>query len=301
MNDTDDGATSDRQIKQFCRERWTRFIGYAKRKMNERRTKKQQETSADKASRITATATAWIAFFTLVSVLVNGGMFYVLKQQLKEMHDAGTDTHNLAVAAGVQADAARVAANAAKSAAETASAAMKQSEETFITEQRPYLVAAIPDFNQTSIVGNQAITANITFVNIGRTPARKIIRNIKMSPYHASDRKAFIRFINGLFANLRDKDRKDRSEIAITQDAEVDVAPQANQFSTNSAITIPPEDVTALAVEKGQDVGKVALFYVGVASYTDAFGTPYKTEFCYFYVGTNLKVWHVCDNHNTIQ
>jgi hypothetical protein len=103
LNDTDNGAPAERQIEQFCRERWTRLVRYVKRKMSQRKAKKQDEAPVDKAARITASATRWIAIFTLVSVSVNVGMFFVLRRQLKEMHDSGVDTHTLAQAANTEA------------------------------------------------------------------------------------------------------------------------------------------------------------------------------------------------------
>src|SRR5260370_622371 len=75
--------------------------------MDERAPKKQKEPPMDRAARITAKATVWIAFFTFVSVAVSVFTFLILKSQLREMHDGGIDTHNLAVAAGKQAEAAR--------------------------------------------------------------------------------------------------------------------------------------------------------------------------------------------------
>jgi hypothetical protein len=54
--------------------------------MKERAAKKKQETATDKAARITATATKWMAVFTFVLAFVGVGTLLVLKNQLKEMH-----------------------------------------------------------------------------------------------------------------------------------------------------------------------------------------------------------------------
>lgn len=91
------------QINEPHSKWWTRFVGYVKSQMDKRRSKTEQETPADKAARLTAKATVWMAFFTLVIVIVNLGTLWVLNKQLGEMHDGGIDTHNLAVAAGKQA------------------------------------------------------------------------------------------------------------------------------------------------------------------------------------------------------
>ena len=93
---------------------WIRLIGYAKRKINERAAKKKNETPADKAARRTAVATIWMAIFTCILAVTSGLTIWILKNQLKEMHEGGIDTHALAeatknasVAASDQADAAQ--------------------------------------------------------------------------------------------------------------------------------------------------------------------------------------------------
>jgi len=107
VENTDKPANADAPITQARDWWWIRLVRYAKRKMDERAAKKQKETPADKAARVAANATLWIAIFTFVSVAVSVGTFLILKSQLREMHDGGIDTHNLAVAAGKQAEAAK--------------------------------------------------------------------------------------------------------------------------------------------------------------------------------------------------
>jgi hypothetical protein len=98
MENTDKSDNASPPIQQPRNWWWVRFIGYTKRRIDERAAKKQKETPMDRAAKITATATRWIAFFTFVSVAVSFGTFWILKSQLKEMHDGGTDTRNLAEA-----------------------------------------------------------------------------------------------------------------------------------------------------------------------------------------------------------
>ncbi|MGD1096774.1 MAG: hypothetical protein ABSB35_32875 [Bryobacteraceae bacterium] len=62
----------------------------------------EPKSSADKAADRTATATVWIAIFTIILALVSGFTLY-------EVIEGGTDTHALAVAAGKQAEAATTA------------------------------------------------------------------------------------------------------------------------------------------------------------------------------------------------
>jgi hypothetical protein len=79
---------------------------YLKRKSLQRAEQRKNETPADRAARVTAAATAWMAAFTFVLAVTSGLTFLILRNQLKEMRDSGTDTHNLAYATRNLADAA---------------------------------------------------------------------------------------------------------------------------------------------------------------------------------------------------
>jgi|SRR5579872_140390 len=83
--------------RNFCASRWDRFVGYITSELDERKARKQQESSVDRAARRTATATVWMAIFTCVLA----GTSYL---QWREIHSGSTDTHDLAVHAKEQAD-----------------------------------------------------------------------------------------------------------------------------------------------------------------------------------------------------
>ena len=76
-------------------------IGYIKRKVHERATKHKEETPTDRAARVSAVATAWMALFTLVLMLVGVGTYFILKNQLHEMHEGGTQTDRIIAAANL--------------------------------------------------------------------------------------------------------------------------------------------------------------------------------------------------------
>jgi len=82
MNDTSEATGTDSPEKTPRIPLWTRFLGYVKRKENERRTKKESVPALDRAARLTSNATIWIAIFTCVSIVVNAGMFLILRRQL---------------------------------------------------------------------------------------------------------------------------------------------------------------------------------------------------------------------------
>jgi len=67
-----------------------RFIHYIKRKLHERRSKKEKENSAERADRITANATFAIAFLTAVIAIVGILQYMVFSGQLEEMRTAST-------------------------------------------------------------------------------------------------------------------------------------------------------------------------------------------------------------------
>jgi len=96
VENTEQPAHTETPVTQPRETWWLRFSRYTKRKLDERAAKRQKDTPADKAARVTASATVWIAFFTFVSVGVSVGTYLILKSQLNEMHEGGVDTHTLA-------------------------------------------------------------------------------------------------------------------------------------------------------------------------------------------------------------
>jgi hypothetical protein len=194
LNDADNGADAERQVEQFCQKWWTRFIGYVKREVKERLAKKQQESATERAARRTAWATVWIAFFTFVSITVSGGTLWVLRLQLKEIHDSSSDTHTLAQAADTQAkkmadmstaaEKIRLAAEnmviqdqrIADNAQKTMDASNRQSKAVldatigdFQRDQRAWV-----GFSESNVIkfdDKEPFQLLITFVNSGKSPA----------------------------------------------------------------------------------------------------------------------------------
>ena len=104
MANTDESPNPKPPMKA-PRPRWgARFFSYVKSKLQERITKKQEESPGDRAVRLTAVATIWMAIFTFALAGTSGITIWILKNQLKEMHEGGTDTHDLASAAKTQAE-----------------------------------------------------------------------------------------------------------------------------------------------------------------------------------------------------
>jgi len=181
LPDTDDGAKTASEIRRSepppVRSIWS--IGYIKRKLQERRTQKERETSADKAVRTTARATFWMAWFTFALTILSA-------LTLREIHTGSADTHDLAVAAKKQADNTHDLAVAAKKQADNthdlAVAAGVQADRTKDLADRMKDQA-----NQTKIIAEQAVV---------QANAAKGANQIASDTLVASDRPWVIAEIN---------------------------------------------------------------------------------------------------------
>jgi hypothetical protein len=142
LADADEGRKADTTVENPrappVRSIWG--ISYVKRKMQECASKREQETAADKAARITASATKWMAIFTFILAATSGFTIWILKNQLKEMHEGGIDTHALAQSAEL--------------------------------DQRAWLGAS--DYAY-AITESDPVEGSVIVLNTGRTPAMEIL------------------------------------------------------------------------------------------------------------------------------
>lgn len=135
--------------------------------MQERVAERKDETPADKAARITATATKWMAVFTFVLVLCTGATVVILRLQLKEMHEGGTDTHELAVQAKGQ-------ATAASQAARDADESLKRNTEAFKLDEQARLKIIVMATGWNPRMPRTPLVASYRYLNVGKTPAEII-------------------------------------------------------------------------------------------------------------------------------
>jgi hypothetical protein len=87
MVPAEQGQERHEHREQKGRPWYTRLVRYVNRKRYQRKRKKEEEAPTDRAARLTATATIWMAIFTLLLILVGGGTYWILKNQLREMHE----------------------------------------------------------------------------------------------------------------------------------------------------------------------------------------------------------------------
>lgn len=176
MEDSEKGSDSNPAAEDTSANGRSGFVGYIKRQLHGRKAKQEKENPLDRAARITAKATVWIAFFTVVMALVGVGTLY-------EIIDGGKDTRALAVAAGKQADSAELQLTEMKKQAtdthELAAQAKNQADRTKDLADRALLqanaTAKIAKLTQDSLnVSQQA------YVTVGR--ADGTVAEILMPP-----------------------------------------------------------------------------------------------------------------------
>jgi len=199
--------------------------------------------------------------------------------------------------------------NAAESAANNASINLAQTQVAFRLEQRPYLVVSgVPEFASTSVKADKSVSlsVNVTFKNIGKTPAIKIVDRAKLIPFRplkigAAGRKKFLKFIMSAFFELREEEsnaRKEMADLPAETEAGSDTAPEGTFFTSNKEPAVLSQEEFRLLQK---ETGEFLIYCVGTATYTDTYQGIYRTDFCYFYFGSDLKTWHVCDSHNAIR
>lgn len=182
-----------------------------------------------------------------------------------------------------------------QTAANAAQRALVSQQAAFQADQRPYIITdGMPQF--VSVPNGKTPTqANVVLKNIGKTPATNTVWTIDLLPYQAKTRPEFLVFLQSCFGSLRK--RHDDTTKQHAGELRRDIAPNSPAFTTEESRPLLAGEITDL--EKGD--GTFIVLSLGVVNYTDGFDGKYETEFCYFFVGRDPRVWHLCDSHNTIK
>ena len=181
------------EIKTPRRKRRLGLIHKIKSKMREYRARKNNEAPTDRAVRVTANATVWMAIFTAFLFFTSAATVWILKNQLLEMHEGGIDTHALAQAAKRQAAAAQSFSDSAdriKTSMNDAVGKMDQqvtklnsgvqqtsrlardaeiANTNALDADRPWIGAS---FNISDFAADKTPVFTITFQNSGKRPAK---------------------------------------------------------------------------------------------------------------------------------
>jgi len=271
LTDTDSGEDVERKVEQLCQKWWIGLIDYVKRKMSQRKTKKQNETPSDKAARRTAIATIWMAIFTFVLAFTSGLTIWILKNQLKEMRDSGTQTDRIIAADERIAIAIEASLGQAKIAFD---AANKQA----ILSQRAWLHVLVQTQAHTNgqpFVVGEPLEIRATTKNTGRTPAINIKSVTKRD---VTARDAGGKFLEPPFV-YRDADYVFNGNLT----------PDGSSYGD----FVKPFTSTDLDRIISQ---KVRMYVHGRVEYDDVFGANHWINFCTFLLPTGA--WATCPDHN---
>jgi hypothetical protein len=269
-------------------------ITYIRNWREERRAKREQETTADRAARVTANATVWMAVFTVLLFVLNGITVFILSIQLKEMHEGGIDTHALAKASENAADAASDQADAAQqfsdtaedingrmqeavdqlqAAAENANTSVRATQNALRLEQRPWVFINAMDLKPPTL--NDPLVVEYSIKNEGRTPATmlkdsKISMAISLSPMnHLTDAVANTPFNTGLIF------------------PGTVYGPSVISSSTMSGSPphfLGPTEIAAYSAKPPA----LWVYVYGRLIYSDAFGVKHTTSYCQVSNGTAI-------------
>lgn len=175
---------------------------------------------------------------------------------------------------------------ATQEAAHAASDASKTASEAMLLDQWPYLWASKVEL--TAPVSTQEMQVNITFKNIGKSPAYSVrsYKKFGLIPLTGRDEDA----------EAQEESLFQSAKIAIDPSNGMTIPPSEDYFTT----TQEPLKLTKDEVER-ITLGKLELVAVAGATYKDVFGNERETEICRVIVGKYLSVWHYCAIHNTMR
>lgn len=168
------GSKSNDQLEDLRPKWWKRFLGYLRRlferlqrRAQARRARLLAESHADKAARLTARATVWLAIGTLLLALASIGTLLVMEKQLGEMRGTGRQTDQMICLYGKQ------VAELQQQASDTREFAIASTDQAIaVTEsQRAELeLKAWP----ATVASEKIISVPFLVTNIGKTPATDI-------------------------------------------------------------------------------------------------------------------------------
>ena len=192
-----------------------------------------------------------------------------------------------------------ISADAAISAAKTADVTLKLS-------MRPYLVGSYKwTDDSTSPRPNASVTVDISFQNIGKTPARAVEEYGCMAIIALPEKGTISKAVDTLFASA--KESYDRTFGPVKLSLGMDIAPEDHSYLsyyiTNNNCNSVNAKPRILTTKEYNEIAsmKKGLVFLGVANYSDSLpGSAYQTDSCWIWLGPTQAIHH-CGTHNTIK
>jgi hypothetical protein len=281
LSDTGGSANAKQPIKKPRQSGWARLVSDVKRDTEERKSKKEKESTADRAAKRSADATYAIAAFTivlaivavltLVEVIEGGGdtkaiaeatkhsayaaciNSQIARDTLLQMQSAYTDTHNVASSSIIQA---------------------RAGAEAEIAHVEPIGING-PQYYQGKIVVPLAVK------NTGKTEAKNLVVRVASLLINGNEDPPFIYSFDGV-AKIRttllraNEDTLPRAESHLPQ---LSVNTYAKEGSKYSQVT------RTSAMEQQFINGTKDVLLYGKITYEDIFGAKHWTTFCNVFEG----------------
>jgi hypothetical protein len=278
-------------------------ITYIRNWREERRARREQETTADRAARVTANATVWMAVFTALLFVLNGITVLILSNQLKEMHEGGVDTHALAQASSDQADAAQQFSDTAEdingdingavdqleAAAKNTRTTIRSAQTQFRDEQRAWV--GFQDTASGEFSEKTGWVVRVIFFNSGRSPARNVQESsmFRLSPNPLP---------GPLQTDIKQLVFRPAQSVAPQSKLNLDMG----EFKSGEPFTEDQTQGQQLIMSHFQEIRdkKYFLYYFGIVKYDDVFGGPHETQYCIFLANPTTKEVGICDAFNDL-
>jgi hypothetical protein len=225
---------------------WVRLIHRIKHLLQERKSRREKESSADKAVRVTATATVWMAFFTFVLAFV--GIVTLI-----EIIRGGTDTHDLALAA------------------ENQSVTMKNQLEAMRIDERAWL--GVVHKGKPVLVANAAPSMLLVVTDTGKTPAIHVSGNYYVEVIENGQNPHF----EAQVAHLKTIDG------VILPNGFIEIPVQRWRHTPGAAPDIGEPDPLTKEEKEALEDGNAWMAVHGLIYYGDVFQKRHWVRFCYWY------------------
>jgi hypothetical protein len=209
-------------------------------------------------------ATITIAVSTIVYTRYSGNQLETMGKQLEGMQDTGKQTNRLIEEAVKQSRAARDNADTSILMAEAAKKSIEITQNNIRLDQRAWVgvVEVVkPDFK----VGSK-VTFGVTFMNSGKTPARKLAVRMHIDVVPANQE------VTPTYPTMTTK-----SSVSVLQPG-----------GRNNIHVLSDEAVTQALIEALRN-GSQIVYIFGEITYEDIFSRSHRTTFC-MYIRENLEV-----------
>jgi hypothetical protein len=248
------------------------------------RTREVREEELGKFERTTllyAKSTFVVTFLTLIAIV---GTAIVFWDQFQEM---AAQTDILAISTRqARRDSAEASIATAKQLS-IATSQLRHTQRAFALDQWPYMMDTKADLSEPLIPGHE-IFVNITFKNVGKSPAQnlRIYRKYGLIEITGREQDAMTR-IEALFTAARK---------SIEQPHDQTIPPTGDLFTTVQNHIKPTKEQIDLITNQHLELAVIS----GVVYY-DIFGGLHETQSCRILIGPDLRVWHLCETHNRMR